>query len=44
MARYPTGQLSEGETINMASVSAELIKVSDGIHVDMNHLKHGEVK
>ena len=42
---HTTGMLSEGITPYLyCSCSKKLTKVLDGIHIDMDHLKKGEVK
>jgi len=40
----PTGMLSEGPQVLCIYSGTQLINQADGIHVDMNHLKTGEVK
>ena len=39
-----TGALGEGEHLELSSLERVLTYIADGIHVDMNHLKKGEVK
>ena len=40
-----TGMLGEGVTVNHDLINmTPLIHESDGIHIDMDHLKKGEVK